>query len=79
MSLRLLLRDRRIELGLTTTEVAEKARAASAGLKGFHGSSISYWETPSSGRSPSTEQLVAWAEVLGLSIELKLIRRARAA
>jgi transcriptional regulator with XRE-family HTH domain len=78
-SLRAELRQRRLDMGLTTRELVHRVKVAYPAVRGFHTSAICEWESTSSPRSPSIEQLVIWAEVLGWSIELKPIRRARAA
>lgn len=79
ISLRSTLRQRRIDLGLSTNQVVARARVRFPDVVGFHQSALCTWERPDGNRSPSPEQLAAWAGALDMTIELRPVARARAA
>lgn len=59
---------RRVALGLSTYQVSERIRAAHPALPGMQRVAIVRWER--GGLQPSHVQLAAWAEALGLRLEL---------
>jgi len=71
LNLRRQLRERRLQLGLTQQEVADRAAKAFPAVKGLLRTAFRAWEQEAAGRSPSDEQLVAWATALDMTIEVR--------
>lgn len=69
-ALRSELRAARLAQGLTQVRLIEIVHALDPEVGGFHSSSVAEWEKADSSRSPSAEQLDAWARALGFDLVL---------
>lgn len=65
-----LLKQRRLELGLSLYAVSRRMREASPQLRGTQIAALSRWEDDTAGFRPSDLQLQAWASALGLEVKL---------
>lgn len=70
MTIVISLQQQRVSRGLSIDEVVSLIREKHPDVRGIHHSSLHSWESETSPRSPSPDQLTAWADALGMKLLL---------